>query len=173
MSYQGIGQSRISLAARRLQEFNPFVEIVPVEENIDDENAENLISQVDVVACCAPVFEERLSMNRQAVRQKTPLVDCAMFELEGQITTVLPGKTPCLACLYPSIPANWKRQFPVLGAVSGTVGCLGAIEIIKIISGMGPTLAGQMLLCDLWNMNFRKVSISRNPKCPECGPLFA
>ena len=91
-----------------------------------------------------------------------------MYEMEAYITTVIPGKTPCLACLYPEKPPTWKRQFPVFGAVSGTVGCLGAVEAIKLASGIGKSLANYMLIMDLGDMTFRKFKTVRNPECPIC-----
>jgi molybdopterin/thiamine biosynthesis adenylyltransferase len=94
-----------------------------------------------------------------------------MFDLEAQLTTILPGRTPCLRCLYPEPPPAWKREFPVFGAVAGTVGCMGAVEAIKVLSGVGEPLAGKLLLCDLRSMEFRKLSLRRNPDCPECSKL--
>ena len=91
-----------------------------------------------------------------------------MFDLEAQLMTVLPGRTPCLACLYPEPPPEWKREFPVFGAVSGVIGSMGALEAIKIISGVAPPLDSQLLICDLKAMTFRKLSLQRNPKCPAC-----
>ena len=96
-------------------------------------------------------------MNAVAVRLGKPLVDCAMYEMQAQLTTVIPGQTPCLACLYPAEPPHWKREFPVFGAVAGAVGCLGAMEVIKVLAGLGQPLAGQMLLADLGEMSFQKV----------------
>jgi len=77
-----------------------------------------------------------------------------MFDLEGQITTFIPGKTPCLACLYPEFPSGWKRQFPVFGAVSGMAGNLAAMEGIKLLAGFGETLAGKLLTYNLRHMEF-------------------
>jgi len=91
-----------------------------------------------------------------------------MHEMEIQLTTVLPGQSPCLACLYPEEPPGWRRDFPVFGAVAATVGSLGAMEIIKIIAGLGETLAGKMLVGDLRDMSFRRVSIARRPQCRVC-----
>ncbi len=169
MSHAGLGQSRIEQAARRLREFNPYVEIIPVAENISIDNVDGLVKQADLVACCAPVFQERLLLNRAAVEQRKPLVDCAMYELEAQLTTVLPGGRPCLACLYSTEPPAWKRQFPVFGAVAGTIASLGAVEIIKMLSGLGEPLVGKMLICDLAEMSFRKIQLRRNNGCPLCG----
>lgn len=112
-------------------------------------------------------------MNREAVAQRKPLVDCAMYELQAQITTILPGRTPCLACLCPEPPPFWKREFPVFGAVAGTIGCLGAMEAIKVLAGLGQPLAGEMLACDLSDMTFRKFELKRNLRCAVCATLFA
>lgn len=173
MSHAGLGQSRVEQAARRLCDLNPLIEVVPIAENITDANVDNLAKDADVIASCAPLFQERLLLNRAAVAQHKPLVDCAMYELEAQLTTVMPGRGPCLACLYPSEPTAWKRQFPVLGAVAGTVASLGAMEVIKVLSGLGEPLIGKMLICDLADMSFRRMPIRRNEVCPVCGPNTA
>jgi molybdopterin/thiamine biosynthesis adenylyltransferase len=168
MTRDWIGKPRIESIERRLNELNPDIEIVGVPENISENNAANLISQADIIVDCAPLFEERYLMNREAIRQNKPMVECAMYELQFQITTILPGQTPCLKCLYPEQPKHWKRQFPVFGAVSGTVGCLGAMEAIKLITGVGQPLAGKMLSMDLRNMQTLTTQIQRLPNCTVC-----
>jgi molybdopterin/thiamine biosynthesis adenylyltransferase len=169
MTHDWLGKPRVESAARRLKDLNPHIEIVPVAENICEANAARLVEQADVIVDAAPLFQERFLMNREAVKQKKPLVECAMYELEAQLTVVIPGKTPCLACRFPEQPEAWKRQFPVFGAVAGMVGCMGAMEAIKLISGIGAPLAGELLSCDLRAMAFRKLKLKRNPKCAVCG----
>lgn len=169
MTHDSIGSSRIVSAVRRLRELNPRLEIVGVEQNVNEENVRGLVEQVDVVIDCAPRFEERLAMNRAAVEQGKPLVECAMYELEASLTTVSPGATPCLACWCPESPPVWKREFPVFGAVSGAVGCLAAMEAIKVISGLGEPLHGRMLTFDLRSMAFAVRTLARNPECVVCG----
>jgi molybdopterin/thiamine biosynthesis adenylyltransferase len=171
MTHEGIGKPRVESAARRLLELNPRLVVDAVPENISEQNVERLVADVDVVIDCAPLFRERFLLNREAARRKIPLIECAMYDLEAQITSLLPGKTPCLACLYPSDPPEWKREFPVFGAVAGMVGCLGATEAIKIISGIGEPLYGRMLLCDLREMKFRTAQLQRNPACTVCSGL--
>jgi len=168
MSQAGVDQPRVEQAARRLCEFNPSMVVDAVAENVSEANVEELVGKVDAVACCAPLFGERLLMNRAAVRQRKPLVDCAMYEMEVQLITVIPGRTPCLACLYPQEPPAWQRRFPVFGAVAGAVGCLGAMEIVKILSGLEPP-RGRMLIGDLRSMEFRTVQLRRDPQCAVCG----
>jgi molybdopterin/thiamine biosynthesis adenylyltransferase len=171
MSAAGIGQPRIDQAERRLRELNPHVAIETVGENISAGNAAALVARCDVVVSAAPLFTERLLMNREAVRQGKPMIDAAMYDLEGRVMTIVPGHTACLACLYPEAPPHWKREFPVFSAVASTVGSLAALEAIKLIAGLGATLAGQLLTCDLRDMSFRKLDHARRPGCAVCGDL--
>lgn len=171
MTHDWLGKPRVESARRRLLELNPRMEIVAIPENVNEANAAELAEQVDLIVDCAPLFGERHLMNREAVRRKIPLVECAMYELEAQLTTVLPGLTPCLSCLYPQDPPAWKREFPVFGAVSGTIGCLAAMEAIKVLSELGDPLTGRLLTCDLRDMTFRTRRIARHPECPVCGEV--
>lgn len=169
MSTQDIGRPRIESAARRLNEINPEVQVETVPENIDESNAAGLVSRCDLAVGAAPLFTERLALNRETIRQRKPLVDCAMYDLEGRLTTILPGRTPCLACLYPEMPPQWKRQFPVFGAVASSVAGLAAMEAIKVLAGVGDPLAGRLLIFDLRGMSFRTLRIAPRPDCPVCG----
>ncbi len=171
MTTDWIGKPRVESASRRLHDLNPHVEIETIAENINDSNAAELVSRCDVAVSAAPLFAERLLMNREAVRQRKPLVDSAMYELEGRLTTIIPGRSPCLSCLYPEPPPNWKREFPVFSAVSSAVGSLAAMEVIKLIAGIGEPLTGRLLTFDLRDMSFRTVPIARQLDCPVCSAL--
>ncbi|MFA6560904.1 MAG: HesA/MoeB/ThiF family protein [Verrucomicrobiia bacterium] len=168
-THDHIGKPRIESIARRLRELNPRLDIVAVGENVTEENAGRLVAQADVVVDAAPLFEERFALNRAAVAQGKPMVECSMYSMEAHVTTILPGRTACLQCLVPEEPADWKRQFPVIGAVSGTAGCVGAVEVVKLLTGIGEPLTGVMLVMDLKTMNFRRVKTARRPDCPVCG----
>ncbi len=168
MTHAGVGQSRVESAARRLRELNPRLEVEAVGENVSAENAAGLVGKVDLVVDCAPLFAERLLMNREVVRQGKRMVDCAMFEMEARVTSIVPGTTPCLACLHGSEAPAWKREFPVFGAVAGVAGTLGAVEAIKLLSGVGEPLLGRLLICDLREMRFRTLAIKRDPACSVC-----
>ncbi len=169
MTHDWIGRPRVECAARRLNELNPRLEVVAVAENVTQANAGRLVADADLVVDCAPLFAERFAMNRASQRLGRPMVECAMFELTAQITTFLPGQTPCLGCICPEAPRTWQRRFPVFGAVSGTVGCLGAMEAIKVLTGLGQPLAGRLLRFDLRTGSFHTVRLKRDPECGECG----
>lgn len=168
-SHDRIGEPRLPGVVERLRALNPRVDIVAIEENVSDTNADALVAQADVVVDAAPLFPERYALNRAAVAARKPMVECAMFAMEAHITTIVPGRTPCMRCITPEPPADWKRQFPVLGAVSGTVGCLGAIEVVKLLTGIGKPLTGTLLTMDLGTMQFRRLKISRRADCAVCG----
>jgi molybdopterin/thiamine biosynthesis adenylyltransferase len=171
MTHDWLGRPRAEIAARRLREMNPRLEVEAVSSNITEENAAALVGKADIVFDCAPLFAERFLMNRECVRQGKPMVEAAMYCMEGQVTTILPGRTPCLACLYPEDPPRWRREFPVFGAVSSMAAQIAAAEGIKLIAGLGSPLAGVLLYYDAAAMTFQRIPIARRPDCPVCGSL--
>ena len=168
MTHAGIGTPRMSIVPDRLRDLNPRLVVEAVAENVTDDNAERLVAGVDLVVSCAPLFGERLAMNRAAVRLNKPLIDCAMYGMEIQLMAVRPGETACLECIYPETPTGWRREFPVFGAVAGAVGSMGAMEAIKALAGLGEPLAGRMLIGDLGTMEFRRVAVRRLAGCAAC-----
>lgn len=171
MTHDWLGKPRIESAERRLKELNPELQITAIPQNVSESNVHDLVQEADLVVDCAPLFQERYLMNREVVRQRKPMVECAVFELEIHITTIDPGRTPCLRCLYPEQSTTWTRRFPIFGAVSGTAGGLAAMEAIKVLAGLGDPLHERLLVCDLRNMTMRKLQIRRNPLCQECSML--
>ncbi len=165
-----VGEVRMDSIVRRLQELNPDCEVIGIAENASPDNADELVEQADIVVDAAPLFQERLALNAAAFRAEKPMVECAMHNLEASVTTFIPGRTGCLACYVPEVPSTWTRQFPVFGAVSGTAACLGAMEVIKLITGLGEPLAGEMLCMDLARMSFRRVKLPRRDDCAVCAP---
>ena len=171
MRFDGIGKPRVESMEATLQAFNPGVAVEAVAENVSEANAARLVAQADLVFSAAPLFEERLLLNRESVRQGKPLIDCAMYGMEGQVVVVIPGQTACLACLYPEVPPHWRRQFPVLGSVAALAGHLGATEGIKWLTGIGTISAGRMIHLDAAEMRFQTIRLQRHPGCAVCGQL--
>lgn len=164
-----IGKLRIDSIVSRLSDLNPRCEIIGLPENVNEVNADALVSQADIIVDAAPMFQERLALNAAAFRAGKPMVECAMHTLDASVTTFVPNKTGCLACYITDVPLTWKRQFPVFGAVSGTAACIGAMEVIKLITGIGTTLQGELLSMNLDTMQFRKVRLPKREDCAVCG----
>ncbi len=169
MTTDHIGKPRIESAKRRLLELNPNVEVITHDTNITAENATELVAAADLIVTAAPLFQERLLMNREAVRQNKPVIHASMHDMEASVLVTSPRRTACLACLTPEPPGWWTREFPVFGAVSGTAACIAAMEAIKLLTGLGESLAGSMAVIDFRSMRLRKVAVARDPDCAVCG----
>lgn len=153
-----VGQPRVISLERKLREMNPDVEIVPVSDYLNSlEVARPYVEQADIVCDATPDFAERYALNDAAIEFNKPIVEAAMNSMEAHLTVLVPGRTPMLRELYPEAPPTWQVYgFPVLGALSGSLGCLAAIEAIKVLTGWGQPLVGRMLVYDA-EVNFYKV----------------
>jgi molybdopterin/thiamine biosynthesis adenylyltransferase len=172
MRHDYVGKPRIECATELFTRLHPEVEVVAVGAEVNNSNAKEFVSQVDIVCDCPPSFEERYALNRACVELRKPMIEAAMYGMEGNMTVIVPGETPCLACLTPEKPVWWETYgFPVLGAVSAALGCLAAVEAIKVLTGFGETLKGKMLAYDANAMEFLKFPLQRRPGCPVCGNL--
>lgn len=172
MRHDYVGRPRIECATEMFERLHPECEIVTIAEDANDENAREWVSQVDIVCDCPPSFEERYALNRACVELRKPMVEAAMYGMEGNLTTIAPGETPCLVCLVPEKPVWWETYgFPVLGAVAAALGCLATVEAVKVLTGFGENLKGRMLAYDAESMEFLKFPVRRNPDCPVCGHL--
>ncbi len=172
MSTDEIGHSRVAAAARRLQALNPHVQVETIAENITEGNVVELVERADLLVGAAPLFAERWLLNREAIRQRKPLIDCAMYDLEGRLMTIIAEKTPCLECLYPTAP-DWKREFPVFGAVASTVASLAAMQAVKLLARFGDPALGRLLMFDLREVRFHSIDITRRADCAICGGIPA
>lgn len=163
-----IGEEKVLSAARKLSRLNSSVEITPVAVKITTENVIGLLQGVNIVIDCLDTMETRFILNEGCVRKGTPLIHGGIYGLTGEITTIIPGKTPCFACIFPR-PAKGKRPFPVFGATPALIASLQVMEAIKLISGFGDPLAGKMLYINGENMEFIFVNLEKSPDCQICG----
>ncbi|WP_340025477.1 HesA/MoeB/ThiF family protein [Paenibacillus sp. FSL K6-1096] len=165
-----LGQERMSTAVARLKQLNPHVEIEGHNARIEPHTAAPWVEAADIVIDARYDFPERYALNRLCVELDTPMVEAAMYGYEISLTTVIPGLTPCLECLYPDVQPEWEPLgFPVLGATSGMAGCLAALEAVKWITGVGTTYAGVMHRFSSLDFACYSVRIARNPNCACCG----
>jgi molybdopterin-synthase adenylyltransferase len=168
MSSERVGQPRLDSAVPRLRDLNPHVQVVAVQENISPQNVASLVGQADLIVSAAPLFEERLLMNAAAVAQGKAIIHCSMYDLEAQVMVTRPRISACLACLSPTAPDWWRREFPVFGAVAGTAASIAAMEAIKLITGLAPTGEG-LATIDFRSGQLRRLKVARDPDCAVCG----
>ena len=133
---------------------------------------DRLIAGYDAILDGTDTFETRYVLNDAAVAAGIPVVHASVFRFEGQLTTFVPYEGPCYRCLYPAPPppelAPGCSVAGVLGVVPGIMGLLQANEILKLLLGMGNTLAGRLLLFDALETEFTELKLRRDPACPVC-----
>lgn len=169
MTDDWVGKPRVMKAKETLKGINPHLEIEAIPEFVTEENVDALVQRADIVMSCAFSFTERDLLNAACVLWNRPMVEAAMNGMDAYLTTIVPGKTPCLSCIFPEKP-DWDRWgFGVVGAVPGTLACLAALEAIKYITGLGEPLLGKLLTMDLNRLEFAKRRPYRDPHCPICG----
>lgn len=173
-----IGVSKVESARIALSALNPHVRVETFAERIHAGNVERLIAQADVVFDGADNFPVRYLLNDACVKLGKPLVYGAIHRFEGQ-TSVFDagrhrGECPCYRCLFPEPPppeaAPNCAQAGVLGVLPGVVGLIQASETIKLILGLGESLAGRLLHFDALGMRFRETRLRPDPDCPVCAP---
>ncbi len=167
-----VGWRKVESARQTLHRYNPGVEVLTHEVPITSDNAMELIAPYDVVVNGADNFPARYLVNDAAYLSGKPLVDGSILIFDGQVTTYVPGKG-CYRCLFPTPPPPGMvpncAEAGVLGALTGMVGSLQAMEVVKLLLGVGEPLVGRLLLVDALNGEFRMVKTRQNPRCPLCG----
>jgi adenylyltransferase/sulfurtransferase len=167
-----VGRPKVVSAQEAIKEYNPDTNVVLHETWLTSENAMEIVSQYDVVVNGADNFPSRYLINDACYLAGKPLVDGSILIFDGQATVFMPGQG-CYRCLFPSPPPPGMvpncAEAGVLGALTGLVGSIQAVETLKLIMGIGESLTSRLLLIDGLSMDFRQVRIPHNPKCPLCG----
>ncbi|WOB78770.1 molybdopterin-synthase adenylyltransferase MoeB [Brevundimonas nasdae] len=164
-----VGRSKVEAAAERLVGLNPHVAIETFAERITAENAAARIAAFDIVLDGTDDFQTRLWVNAACVAAGKPLVSGALGRWGGQIG-VFAGQ-PCYQCLVPEIPpdAETCARVGVVGALTGVIGSMAALEVVKLITGAGEALTGRLMLYDGLMGSARTVRVAADPECPACG----
>jgi molybdopterin-synthase adenylyltransferase len=169
-----VGQPKVDAAAARLAAINPDVELRRVASRVDGEALASLAASADVVVDCTDNFETRHAVNRACVAHRKPLVSGAALRFDGQIAVFDPRDpaSPCYHCLFGEGDALEETRCATMGVFAPLVGIVGATqaaEALKLLAGVGESLAGRLLLLDTLAMEWREVRVPRDPECPVCG----
>lgn len=165
---EDIGRKKVVSAASKLAHVNPNITVIPLDIEITGENARDLIHGADLVMDGMDNFKTRLILNQACYQEGIPFIHGGIYGLMGEVTTIIPGKTPCLQCILPPAPAN-KGAFPVFGATPALVASVQVMEAVKLLAGFGSLLTGRMLYLNGDTMSFNMVKLRSNPDCPVCG----
>ena len=167
-----VGMPKVESARMTLEALNPDVTVVPLQERLSSENVMRLITGYDVVVNGCDNFPTRYLINDACVMARKILVDGSIFQFEGQATVFSPDEGPCYRCLFPEPPppgmAPSCAEAGVLGVLPGLVGCVQALEAIKVILGAGTPLIGRMIHFDTLSTEIRVLKLRRDPNCLVC-----
>ncbi|MDO8580601.1 MAG: ThiF family adenylyltransferase [Candidatus Omnitrophota bacterium] len=173
-AHQDIGQPKASLAARRLQELNPYIHIVIHPQKLDAMNAAEIMKPYTIVLDCTDNFPAKFLLNDACFLFKKILVQASIYQNEGQCRIYRPGPAGCLRCLWPSIPEEECigncAQAGVLGVVPSVFGHLQAWEALKMIIQMEGQLHQETILGNLQAYRWETIEQIADPDCPLCGP---
>ncbi len=169
-----IGMAKVFSAKAAMLAQNPHVTVKPYHRRLDPEIAEDLFGEYDVILDGTDNFDTRYLANRVAAALGKPLVSGALSQWEGQLSVFDPARgSPCYQCIFPQAPAAGLApscaEAGVLGPLPGVVGAMMAIEAVKLLTGAGAALRGEMLIYDaLWGET-RRIALKPRPGCPVCG----
>jgi adenylyltransferase/sulfurtransferase len=168
-----IGRPKAASANDTLRAINPAVMVTPLAIRLQGPQLAGEVRQADVVLDCSDNFDTRFAVNAACVRHKTPLVSGAAIRMEGQVTVFDAGKadSPCYHCLYRDgdDAEQTCAENGVLAPLVGIIGSLQALEALKVLLGLGDTLAGRLVVFDGLTHEWRTLKLQRDPECPTCG----
>lgn len=163
-----------ALSARHtLRSINPDVEIIAIPERVEEARLEQLVARADVILDASDNFITRHAINRACVGHNKPLVSGAGIRFDGQVSVfdLRDKESPCYHCLFPEQAGGDETPCAIMGVFAPCVGIIGTVqaaEALKLLLGIGRTLAGRLLLLDALSMEWREVRIGRDPACPVC-----
>ncbi len=169
-----IGEPKVMSAAAALRALNPETRIEPLVEKLSGEALTARVREVDLVVDATDNFSVRYAINQACVATRTPLVSGAAIRLEGQVAVFDSREptSPCYRCLY-SVSEDEQLSCAASGVLAPLVGVIGsmqALEAVKLLAGIGRSLAGRLLLFDASTSQWREMKLPRDPECPVCGP---
>lgn len=168
-----VGKPKVESARDRMAKINPHIEIEAVRAAVDEDNAEVLVSDCDVVVDGTDNFATRLLLNRETRRAGVPLVFGAVFQFSGHVAVFNDREdAPCYQCVFPRLPSGDLAPNcaagGVIGVVPGVVGMMQANEAVKLILGVGRPLSGRLLAYDALEGSSRELRFERVKDCPGC-----
>lgn len=166
---EDLGQTKVVCAKKALERLNPHIQVEAIPETIKMENVAELVGNCDIIVDALDNFTTRYLLNQVAFQKNIPLVHGAVEEFYGQATTIVPGRTNCLKCLFPEGPA--QQIWPIISATCGLIASIQATEVIKYILGIGDLLENRLLIIDGLHTKVEEMQLERTPNCEICNMI--
>jgi molybdopterin/thiamine biosynthesis adenylyltransferase len=161
-----LGKAKAAVAEKRLKEINPFAMVESHVKVLSEPNVFRLAAGCTLLVDASNNARAGSLLNLVAVKQKIPLVHAWVWETTGRLTTFWPGQGPCRACAFLETPSTVRPA--LLGPLPGIMGSLQALEVLRLLGGLGPALLGRVLIFKGDQLTFTDKSIRPNPQCPVC-----
>ncbi|MFH1454246.1 MAG: HesA/MoeB/ThiF family protein [Armatimonadota bacterium] len=172
-SRDDIGKYKVDVARKKLEKLNEDVKIKTFRVRLDETNARDIFKDYDIIVDCTDNMPARLVINKFACKMRKKWSYGAIFSMEGQASTIIPGKTVCYRCLFEDTPDNEsivnKTGPGVIGVIPAVIGSIQATEVIKLIIGKGKLLTGKLLVYQALDMSFDTINVKKRKNCPVCG----
>jgi molybdopterin-synthase adenylyltransferase len=168
-----IGRPKVESLRDAVAAINPDVLVRPLVMKVDAQELDELVPRADVVIDCCDNFATRQAINHACVRHGKPLVSGAAIRFDGQVSTydLRQGASPCYACVFPPGEEFEETRCATLGVFAPLVGIIGAMqaaEALRLLAGVGTSLAGRLQMLDARSLEWNEMRIARNPRCPVC-----
>lgn len=167
-----LGYPKVEVAAKRLRELNPNINVEPLPLSLSHWNAEEIVRDMDVIVDGLDHIGPRYLLNRACLKRGVPYVYGAAIMTFGNVSTIIPGETPCLECFLRGIDEDALPTCATVGVHPSILNIVASIEVseaVRIALGKEPLLAGKLLYCDISEMSFEIIQISKTENCPVCG----
>ena len=173
-----VGKPKAESARDTIAAINPDVKVQPLVERADAARLDALVRDADVVVDCSDNFKTRHAVNAACVAHKKPLVSGAAIGFDGQVSAydTRSADAPCYACLFPAEATVEEVQCATMGVFAPLVGIIGSIqaaEALKLLMGVGSSLAGRLQMLDARAMEWTEIRLARQPQCAVCAALRA
>ncbi|MCK4843240.1 MAG: molybdopterin-synthase adenylyltransferase MoeB [Methylococcales bacterium] len=167
-----IGTDKVISTQKTLKKINPDIKVIAVKQRLKGDTLNKEVQSADIVLDCCDNFTTRFAINSACVRHKTPLVSGAAIRFEGQVSVFTAGTndSPCYNCLYSDTGEEMQNCATngVIAPITGIIGSIQAMEAMKLITGIGETLTGRLLLLDGLSMQWNEMKLAKNKTCPTC-----
>jgi molybdopterin/thiamine biosynthesis adenylyltransferase len=159
-----VGRSKAMTAEERIRELNPSIAVEGIADRITERNVHDLVGG-RLIVDALDNLQARFLINAVAIERHLPLFHGAVYGFEGRATTVIPGRTACLGCVYREVIPG---TVPVVGVTPAIIGAIQATEVIKYVVGIGELLVNRLLMYDGSTMRFTEMVVKRDPQCSQC-----